>query len=296
MSVLEKLIGKDFTLQRRGEKYLTTKEHDSLIIDLEKDIFYWNSKNIAGNAITWLTQIKGMSFSEARKFLSAFENYSDTIVYTIKDKTEEKDIIIYPKLVTIFWENGLTNREYWYNRLLTDNTINRFQLGFYNGWYAIPFFEDGTFKNFQLRREQPNKMIKSYYRGMGPLLFNSDILKIVEKVYITEGVVDAIFLNQIGYPAISHNIGAGWNHKSWYSYFLRQKEIIYIADNDAPGIKAAIKVANSLGKTRVKIATFKSYPDKCDTISFFRDYEGTQVEFESILNDAVYVEELLWKG
>ncbi len=290
MSILEKLIGQDFKIKNKGEKYATTEEHDSLIIDREKDIFYWNSKNIAGDALIWLTKIKGMSLGEARRYLATFENYYDTIVYTIKGKN--KDIIVYPKLVSIFWENGLTRRDYWYNRMLTDDTINRFQLGYYNGWYVIPFFEDGTFRNFQCRREIPTKIIKSYYKGVGPLLFNSDILKVVEKVYITEGTVDAIFLNQLGFPAISHNSGTNWEHKLWYSKFLRQEEIIYIADNDAPGIKAAKKVANSLGNTRVKIATFDGYPDKCDVISFFRDYEGTLIEFENILNNARYVNEI----
>src|SRR3990172_5173735 len=293
MSVLENLISQDFeVLGKDGSRWATTAEHDSLVIDREKGIFYWNSKNVVGDELVWLTRIKGHSFSEAKKILADYKSYSETFVYTIKSDKGEEDIIVFPKLVSIFWEEGLNNREYFYERLLTDDTINRFQLGYHDGFYTIPIFMGGTLRNFQCRKDKPRKLIRPWYRGVGPLIFNADILKLVDRVIITEGIVDAILLNQLGFPAVSHNSGSSWMHSLWYDKFNRMKEIVYIADHDKAGLKAAQQVANSLSIERVKIATFEGYPDKTDTISFFRDYEGDTEEFKNILSKARYTYEL----
>src|SRR4030066_265346 len=96
-------------------------------------------KSIVGDALAWLIKIKGYTFSEARRILSEYKDFTDTYVYTIKGEGELQDVIAYPKLIDIFWEEGLKNRQYWYNRLLNDDTINRFRLGYHDGWYTIPF-------------------------------------------------------------------------------------------------------------------------------------------------------------
>jgi len=150
---------------------------------------------------------------------------------------------------------------------------------------------DGTFRNFQCRKDKPRKLIRPWYRGIGGLLYNSEILKVVDRVLITEGPVDAILLNQLGFPAMSTTNGSTWKH-GWHDKFSRIREIIVVCDNDIPGIKFGKQIANSLSIERVKIATFEGYPDKTDTISFFRDYEGDTEEFKNILSKARYTYEL----
>ena len=94
-------------------------------------------------------------------------------------------------------------------------------------------------------------------------------------------------LNQYGYPAISHTGGAtGWNQE-WSKYFTNQDEIIYVADNDLPGIAGAKKVAQSLGEFRVKILRFFDKPEKYDTVDFFRD-GGTKQELDERLLNVKY--------
>jgi DNA primase len=286
MSALQNLIAKEFTLiGAESARYIRTAEHMSLVIDVEKDIFFWNSRSIVGDALTWLTQVKGMSFSDARNLLQDQPKYSTTVVYTINTEEGKQDVVVYPELVNVFWEKGLgvDQREYWYNRLLTDNTIDTFKLGYNDGWNTVPIFIDGTFRNFQCRMDDPKKM-RHWYKGVGPLLFNSDILNVVDYVLITEGTVDAILLSQLGYPAVSHNTGAGWMN-NWHRYFTMQTDIVYIADNDAPGIEAARKVSTNLGADRVRVVMFEGFPDKYDTIDFFRN-GGTKESFDILLRDA----------
>lgn len=290
-TILENLIAKDYTIVgSEGSKWAKTVEHDSLVIDKEKNVFFWNSRQIVGDALVWLTKVKGYSFAEARKILTEYKDYEATFVYTIKSQKTDEDVVVYPKLVDIFWEQGLQNRNYWYKRLLTDETIDKYRLGYHNGWFTVPVYIDDTFRNFQCRQDVPSKKIRPWYRGVGALLYNSDILHLVSDIIITEGTVDAILLNQLGFPAVSHTMGTNFDRR-WYKYFLKQKNITYIADYDEAGVRTSYKVADILDKERVKVLTFEGFPEKFDTIDFFR--EGNTIkEFRKLLKTAKKVYEM----
>ncbi len=73
----------------------------------------------------------------------------------------------YEKLVEILWREGKNEREYWYKRTLKDTTIDRWRLGYFDGWYLIPLYLDGIFINFQCRRDEPEKRIKSGIISVG---------------------------------------------------------------------------------------------------------------------------------
>jgi DNA primase len=267
MGILEDLISRDFTIEGRG-RWLHTREHDSLVIDSEEQMFWWNSTGKFGNAFTWLTEIKGLTPQKAKEYLKDVVNYKDVFVEILNGKQEE--LLIYPKLVDIFYENGKRNsRDYWYKRSISDKSIDMFRLGFSEGWYTIPIFVDGTFRNFQMRREEPTKQIKSWYKGIGPLLFNSESLKLTNHVYITEGPTDAISLLERGLPAVSHNAGSEYFSNDWFKYFINQSEIFVVYDNDSAGINGAKKVAKVLGESRCKIYTFEGFGPKYDCCDFF---------------------------
>lgn len=265
--ILEKLIDYDFGLKtREGSRWGKAVEHDSLVIDKDRGIFFWNSEGIVGDPIIYLTQVRGMSFEDGREYLRQFD-YEGTYVY----KIGREDVVVYPKLVDVFYEDGLSHRDYFYRRGLTDDTIDRFQLGWYNGFNTVPLFEEGVLKNFQMRADQPMKRIKGYYRGVGPVMFNSDILKLVNNVYYVEGPVDAMAMVQNGLPAVSSNSGGGYLPE-WYSRFVRQSMIYLVFDNDNAGVKEAKRLARFLGITRCKIYTFPETEEKgYDPVDFFND-------------------------
>lgn len=274
MSVLLSLIEQDYTLTGHG-RYLKTLEHDSLVIDTTRDLFFWNSREINGDAYVWLVKIKGMSPMEARRKLRELKTI-DNRVYVSVDTPSGEEIVVYPKLVQVFWENGKRHRDYWYARGISDQTVDRFQLGYSEGWYTIPFFIDNSFVNFQMRRDSPEKRVKSWYRGLGPMLWNRDLLKTSSSVIITESPTDAILLRQHGYPAVSHNAGAGFWISSWNKYFIDQKNIYIIYDNDEAGRLGASTVAEALGVYRCKIYTFDGYEEKYDLGMWFLDNIGSE--------------------
>lgn len=273
--ILSKLIDEDFDLNTRdGSRWGNTEDHSSLVLDKERGIFFWNSKGIVGDPLVYLTKVRGLSFERAREYLRDFKEFSGSFVYTIHN--EKEDVVVYPKLVDIFFEDGATDksrRDYFYRRGLTDNTIDRFRLGWYNDFSMIPYFVEGTFRNFQMRRDDGKKVIRHYYKSVGALLFNSDILKVTNKIYVTEGPVDAMVLMQNGIPAVATTTVL----PDWYGKFVKQKEIILLYDNDKAGEFEARRSAKILGQERCKIYCFWDFNDSgYDPVDFFN--EGNTVE------------------
>lgn len=266
--ILARFIEEDYGLKKEGSKWFRAVEKSSLTLDGERGIFYYNSENIVGDALVYLTKVRSMSFAEAKDLLKTFD-YRGTLVYTINGKQE--DVVVYPRLVDIFFEDGVNNRDYLYKRGIWDSTIDRFRVGWYNGFNMIPFYDEGAFRNFQMRKDDPVKTIRNYYRGVGALLFNSDILSIVDRVYYTEGPLDAMVLIQNGIPAISSTGGSAFKPE-WYSKFINIKSIYILFDNDSAGVKEALRLADFLGTTRCKIYTFGDFEQQgYDPVDYFRD-------------------------
>jgi len=288
--LLAKLIEEDFGFKISGSgRWGKAVDHDSLVVDMKTGTFFWNSTEIIGGPYEYLTKVRKIGSQEANKLVRNFSSLPFNL-YTVR-KEDNEEIVVNPDLVDIFWKNGKDNREYWYKRLLNDNTIDRFKLGFYNDWFLIPIFDNGKFINFQMRRDEPEKRIKAWYKGIGHRLFNSSLLEIVNTVVITEGLVDSILLNQYGIPSISTTGGSVW-HRAWFYAFINQKRIYYVEDNDDAGRIASRRVANNLGQYRVKILRFDGYKDKYDTVDFFRD-GNTLDKFKDLLyNQSRYTFEL----
>jgi DNA primase len=277
-SILETLISEDFTLTNSGKRYAKTLQHDSLVLDRKKDIFYWNSKNIIGNAFTYLIKIRGYDKSQA---IERLKDSKDTFSWGYADeKDTSENVIQYSPLVEIFYEYGKKFGNYWHDkRGYSDNTIAEFKLGYTGTWYTIPIFEHGEFVNFQARMENP-KIIKHWYKGIGPHSFNFSILKLVDWVVITEGPNDAIMLRQNNIPAVSQTGGAGFWNREWNPLFSTKKKIYVVYDNDDAGKFHAQKVAQQWGRARYY--NFDTYSDKYDITNYFKD-GGTKEEFMELL-------------
>jgi DNA primase len=289
--ILSKLIDQDFGLEGKdGSRWAHAGDHDSLVLDNERGIFFWNSKEIVGDPLVYLTKIRKMGLTDAREYLRRFDGFSSTVVYTANNIIG--DTVVLPQLVDVFFSLGKSHREYWYSRGITDTTIDRFQLGWYNENFTVPIFMDGTFRNFQLRRDIPAKKITHYYKHVGPLLYNSDLLKLVDKIYIAEGITSCLILNQEGIPSICCNDGAGGWMVDWFRYFIRQKEIVILYDNDTAGRKGALKVAKNLGEYRCKIYTFSGGYPRYDPVDYFKEGGTRQTLLDLIEKESKYAFQL----
>ena len=131
-------------------------------------------------------------------------------------------------------------------------------------------------------RDEPEKRILSWYRGQKPVIFNSDLLAFSRTIILTEGPVDAILLLQYGFPAVSHNGGAGTWLPEWFGKFSKVKEVFVVYDNDEAGVTGAQKVAKNLGEYRCKLITYEGREKGYDTVDFFREGH-TAEDFETLL-------------
>lgn len=251
MSLLYDLIEEDFGI-KGNNKWYRSIEKSSLVYNSEKDLFFYNAEDIYGDAYIYLTQVRKWNHDTAKEFLKD-HNFSATFIQKIENG---KEVIVYPKLVDVFHENiWSVDRSYFHNRTIEDETISRFKLGYYNRFFTIPIFQEGLLKQIQMRRDSP-KLISNYYKDVGPLLFNVDVLKLVNKVYLTEGIIGSIILANYGSPSISMNVGCEAFQPTWITFFKNCKEIIILFDNDKAGNKGAIRTAKILGETRCKIYNF----------------------------------------
>ena len=158
-----------------------------------------------------------------------------------------------------------------YDRGILPDTLDKFRLGWYNGYSMIPITEQGELTNFQMRRDRPDKQMKVFYSGQGGLLFNSDILPYVDYVFYVEGPVDAIVMAQNGLPTVCSTISGGFLPK-WYGKFIHQKRVYVLFDHDSAGFEESERIAFFMGTTRTKIYNFTDFSKKgYDPVDFFRD-------------------------
>ena len=274
-NLLQTFIEEDYGYERGGGIWGRSSEHDSLVLNEDTQFWFWNSRGIKGNAVDYLMLVRNMSRKSALDYVNSKNGFA-----TDSSKIAEASPP-YGKLVDLMWEGGKSKREYWYSRCLEDATIDRYRLGHFDGWNLVPMFEDGIFKNFQCRREIPDKRIKQWYRHTEPILFNSEILPFLKTVYMTEGTVDAILLNQLGFPAVSQNGTNIWMNE-WFGRFSNITTIYYIEDTDKAGRAASRLISKSLGSSRVKIVSYEGREDKFDTVDFFRA-GNTKDDFKELI-------------
>jgi DNA primase len=286
--LLCRLVEEDYGLEGSG-KWFRSKEHNSLVIDAERGLFWWNSQGLSGDAFIYLTKVRKLNFHDAKEYLRK-TSFSGTFVHEISDGSE---VIVYPKLVEVFHENLLSaDKTYFYNRTITDETISRFRLGYNQGFYTIPIYQDGLLRQFQMRRDSP-KLIKNYYKGVGPLLFNSDILKLTNKIYLTEGLIGAIVLSQNGIPAVAMNVGCDSFMTDWVKYFLYQKEVYVLFDHDKAGETGAKRVANILGQYKCKLYNMWDFEGTGFAVDDYFIEGGTKEELvKTVEANSKYVFEL----
>lgn len=287
---VQAVIERKFQLKESGTRYLRGVEHDSLVVDLQKNIFHWNSIDLHGNAVTWLMKVEGLSY---RQSLEELENYTG-IPFTRKFQKLEEPTPIYSRLLDAFYKLGKKHKSYWEKRGYTEETIDKYKLGYSgDGVYVIPLFKDGELHNFQCRHSK-KKRIWSWASGRGPVLFGEDKVD-SSYVFLAEGPTDAIILNQMGMPAISHNGGSGAWIDEWNKYILNFSYIYMIYDNDDAGIKSSVRVSKKLLNRAYVLFWPKHFREGFDVNEAYLTFGAKRVKMliqDAMLENAVHSSEV----
>lgn len=263
---IDKVIERDMRLHRSGHRYLRGIDHDSLVVDLERNLFFWNSIGIQGDALKWLTDIKGLSYREA---LSQLQKYSGLPFTRILDILE-KPVPIYPKLLKTFFRLGKQYREYWYDRGFTDATLDFFQVGHTGKFHVVPIIVDGILENFQCRKIGVEKKLWRWSSNRPPYPFNTGNQS-SKYVFMAEGLPDTMLLHQLGYPAICSDSGPQSWKKEWNRHIVQFDTIYLIFDNDEAGIRGARRTSKRLLHKAYMLLWPYSFPKKYDLNKAFLD-------------------------
>ena len=193
------------------------------------------------------------------------------------------------------------NTDYYYNRGLTDKTIKAYGLGFLPGGYDKPGYGK-AFKyllpvsdNFCILRSEDGK---DKYRNIGsPELFNSRYIDnpslTGQEVFITEGVFDALSLEELDRPAVALNSiankGKLLEALEANKEKLQGKLFVIALDTDAEGTQTAETIAAAAQQLNLQAVIFnlEGYKDINEALTADREglarqlEEGLQLQLEA---------------
>jgi len=173
----------------------------------------------------------------------------------------------------LIYHDNLTDeaREYWWREGITDESIERYLLGWCpscpmcreSASYTIPIFDrQHQLVNIRHRLEKPNGgKYRPHRANLGIQLFNAGLLdERRDRIIIAEGEKKGIILTQSGFPAVAIT-GKRAFLREWLDLF-KGIEIVVALDPDAQ--KSAHKLGQLLaehGAREVRIAQFTEKPD-----------------------------------
>lgn len=263
LSVLESL---GYKFEGNGA-YRRCTQHDSLVINVDKDLFYWNKLGIGGNAYQFLTRVEDMSTSSAMKYLNdltgnyqprLFPKQENELILPTKDQVE------YLAKRTFFYHKNLLDDkdhiEYWYKQGINEFSIHKFKLGWayecpvvpHQDSFTIPYIRGTDIINI---RHRLNNNTKDKYRpemaGLSNYLFNvnglyrQDGINWPGDAILIEGEKKAIVFHQHGFRVAAIPGANAWRTKFVEEFNKAGIDCIYVLLD--PGMEQqAEKIAKSI--------------------------------------------------
>ena len=127
----------------------------------------------------------------------------------------------------------------------------------------IPYWQRGHVVSLRGKQIPKGNVIQA--KNTSIHLFGADNLLGHKEVYIAEGEFDAMYLDQLGYPACAIP-GAGSFQEHWKPWFEDAARVFICLDPDDAGEKGAMRIKQMLGE-KAKIVEF---PEGLDVTDYFQ--------------------------
>lgn len=225
---------------------------------------------------------------------------------------------VWDAMVEICQDSLLSNREMLdylkKKRHLKPATIGKYRLGFAPD-DLIPQLQERGFQRSDLKhaglyseKDNPlfwNRLIIPYFQrdrvvtvrgkhiGSNTLqakdtsihLYGVDNIRGHAEVYICEGELDAMYLDQLGYPACSIPGALSWQ-EHWNWWFEDVRRVFIVLDADDAGHKGALKIAQALGrKARIITLPVPDDEETTDITEYFIRDGYTTGDFDELISE-----------
>lgn len=246
-----------------------------LYVNLKKSTYFDQKRQVGGSFISFVSEFLDVSLRDAS--INLIKNYSNTKGLKYKDIIEIHKDIELPNGMNFFFEANKESRTYKIaKKYLDDRFISTNDLGYvydphgdpkesFHNRIIVPFYEQGRLVFFIARTfEKENSFRYKNPSGIdsGNFIFQLD--KLVEDVFIFEGVFDALSLNppQIGTAMLSNKLKQAQIIKILDT---APKRIIFVTENDKN--ETAVKA----GKRNLEwnIKTMMKYKPSSLNIKFY---------------------------
>lgn len=201
----------------------------------------------------------------------------------IDSKTKFKAVV--PSNTTLLSEHGVG---FFRGRRISQAVINKHRIGQKDMMVAFPYFKDGVVVNVKYRGIKEKTF--SQTAGGSHLVYNFDGAmkaldeKLTKDVLITEGEIDAMSFEEVGFPAAvsldsgspnpaDRNISGKFECIDNSFELFDRADIIYLAvDNDINGKISEKELIRRFGAEKVKLVEFGKYKDANEVLL----YEGRE--------------------
>lgn len=154
VNVLEYLLSIGEPLRKEGSNFYRHKEHDSLVINSKKNYFSWNSRNVSGNAVTYLMSVHNLSFQHAVKKINNDLGDKDLSSFKIPEP-------IYPSKFNYDVQEVKTTDNV-YNYLVNDRKIDP---DLVIAFIKADLIKEDSYKNVVFKWKEKGKLIGASLQG-----------------------------------------------------------------------------------------------------------------------------------
>ena len=247
------LVSQYVPVERMGSRHRAKcpfhDDHDPSFVIYPHSAFCFGCNQYYGPA-SFIATFENIPYTEALKKLEL--QYDIQLVQLPKQQREYKYPI--PQEIIEHWHTQV-RRDYMYSRLLEDETINFYMLGYDGTHDIIPVWEGkpGKSEVYAIKRRRINGSGPKYVslKGRGqPRLFNKWSLKDVNTAIVFIGEFDAILGYQDGLPAISSTSGQNSWETNWSPY-MQHLTHIYICPDYGESVAGYNIASTFLGRSSV---------------------------------------------
>lgn len=254
---------------------------ESCSINVDKGVWICFAGCGQGGLISFIRKYKDWQYYEVTDYLSKYKTIIEDDLFTFAEEVEETTL----SEVEIPYKLGSVP-QWIFDRDFTKQSMKKWQCGVTgsNGLVIPMLDEDNRTVGWVIRQEnQIPKYLYSKGFKKSHILFGQNQLELnTEMVCVTEGPLDAIWLNQLGFHAVSILGAVPSKRQIELLLSLPTKEIVVCLDNDSAGQSGSARLDYEL---RHKIAlSYIEIPDGYKDVQDVRSYDI----LKNIINNRQY--------